>query len=244
MAYRKSPAEQFLLLITLECGHNCPDCLYAEVLGQGHMPFKMVKEKIAPHIKTGHHVTVAGGEPTIHPNYWRIIKVLASKKPEYLQVITNGVSFSNSKMQATEFASRLDKMAAVTHTPLLIRVSVDDFHAKRLKGGEVEMARRVKVIRGAFKKAHHVGLSFCAGLKRRQSGTALIKKYHLPREATDFFLWQRGRFKQAGTEQKMVITPKGVVYSTEQKMLLRQDALGRLRGKTSLGRIVRKRRGR
>lgn len=234
---QKSPAEQFLLLISLECNLRCPDCLYAKVLGNGHMPVKLVREKILPHLTGKHHVFIAGGEPTQHPSFWKIVGMIAGKKPAFVQILSNGIPFSKTQAQANAFASRMAKLAKLSGTPLFLRVSVDDAHSAKLKGGFAEMKKRVGILQNAFEKKPALGIWFFSSAGRGQTQQELIKKYCLPKDRTRFGTWVEGPFKQAGTVRRVSINPVGDVFPTESEMLAGRAA-GNLR-KQSLGKILR-----
>jgi organic radical activating enzyme len=239
MLYRKSPDENFLLLITLKCGRNCKDCLYAELRGKQHMPLKMIEKAIAPHVTKFHHLDISGGEPAEHPQFWKIVGLLAGRNPTYLQVITNGISFSGSLKAAKEFASRLGKISQKSGTPISVRVSVDDFHAARLRGKEAEMVRRVKRIREAMESSPHLGLFFCSGTRKGQTKARLIRKYGLPKDRVISMPWKTGRQRKGGSFRRVLITPKGLVYRTERDMLQSSQPLGSLK-KTKLPKILRR----
>lgn len=236
---RKSPDEQLLLLITLKCKHGCPDCIYAEILGDKHIPMGIFRSRILPHVTEYHQITIAGGEPTLHPDFWNIVQMLAARKPEHLQIITNGVGFSNRAKQARNFLYALDSISGKTGTHIILRVSVDDYHAARLKGKAAELTERVKRVIAAEKGLQHLNLMFCAGRAPGQTMESLAKKYGLPMEKTISMSWKAGTGKPGGTMQKVVIEPSGEVFPTEEAML-KGRPIGNLR-KERLPRILRRR---
>jgi len=236
---KKSASENFLMLINLECSQGCPDCIYAKILGKGHMSITRIKDQIAPHITHFHHIDVSGGEPTEHPDFWKVIEILAARTPKYLRVITNGLSFSDDLSKANKFVSRLEKAASATGTPISFAVAADDMHASNLKGKAKEMKERVKVLLEAFKNKQNVGLYFCCGLRGAQTKQTLSAKYNIPKDKIVSFKWKKGKHKQYGTVKRLVITPNGHVYPTEAA-LVKGEPMGRIKSRSSLKHIARR----
>jgi hypothetical protein len=185
-----------------------------------------------------HEVTVAGGEPTLHPKFWQMIERIISKKPQWLQVISNGVSFSKTQASAKAWLSRLESLAQKAGVPVYVRVSVDDFHTRGLKGGAKEVRKRVRNILRAEPESRLVTVGFCSHTAPKQSERALLEKYGLPREKTFVGVWSKAA--SGGTVQTTLITPEGRVYARESHMVQGQLPLGNLK-KEPLGKIRRRR---
>ena len=215
MPWKKIPEEQYLMLVTWECDAKCPGCVYEKLLGKMHMPMTTFK-CAANSISHFHEITLEGGEPTSHPKFWQMVELVAAKKPQWLQIISNGLRFSHTQKKARAFMSKLNKISTRTGTDVLLRLSVDDFHARALKGGEAEMARRVANVLKVAPKRGNLEVQFCSQRAPRQSEGAVRKKYGLPKDCTSFGVWEHG--KSGGTIQRTIITPKGHVFARESHL--------------------------
>ncbi len=236
--WKKSPDEQMMLLITWNCNAKCPGCVYEKMLGKMHMPMKTFT-KASKSIGHFHEITIAGGEPTIHPKFWKMIEMVAARKPGWMQVITNGFAFSKTQRAAKEFLARMNAMATKAGVPILLRVSVDDFHARSLKGGAAELKSRVQNLLKVEPKKGMLELGFCASAAPRQSERALLRKYGLPKAKTYLGYWERG--KSGGTKPATIIAPDGHVYARESHLVEgKKRAMGNIR-KEPLHKIRRRR---
>ncbi len=96
-----------LIEITERCNLECPIC-YAESTPKSgahrsleqieFMLDELVKNEGKPDV-----VQLSGGEPTIHPEFWKILDLARSKPIKHLMINTNGVRIAQDK----EFARKL-----------------------------------------------------------------------------------------------------------------------------------------
>ncbi|MFH1256926.1 MAG: radical SAM protein [Candidatus Diapherotrites archaeon] len=226
---QKSPDERLLLLITSRCSGKCPECLYRENLGrQADLSLNALEEKILPFIGSRHEIHIAGGEPTEHPQFFKIIELIAGKNPAFIQIISNGLPFSGSKRDASAFALRLQSIADKSPTRIFARFSIDDIHAEGIKGGKGELARRAKIINEVFSKTRgKLGFGFYSLKDKGQKESEILRAYGLPRKRTMFSLGERG-FKLGGNEPTTFISAEGNVYRHEREFLRRQAPMGNI----------------
>jgi len=79
--------------VTTKCNMRCGHCCYACEPGKGeHMPFEVFAEVLSRWGKKilvdNQWIVIGGGEPTLHPDFWKIISHALSYGPVW--VATNG----------------------------------------------------------------------------------------------------------------------------------------------------------
>lgn len=79
--------------ITNYCNRNCLHCCREKLKSRGHLPFalfeRILDQALDCKIK---YVCLTGGEPTMHPDFEKIITTLAQKKCDF-SIISNGRAF-------------------------------------------------------------------------------------------------------------------------------------------------------
>lgn len=76
------------LAITDICNYKCANCPYKSSAGK-MMEYEEIKKYIEENDDNIQGVVLSGGEPTIHPDFIRILKYINSKK-KYVTILSNG----------------------------------------------------------------------------------------------------------------------------------------------------------
>lgn len=232
---RQDPGNEVLVLLTSRCDLRCAGCVFGDRLG-----FRDLSARATDHLVEGldQHsiVTLAGGEPTLHPDFFGVIAKIAARSPKLIQVITNGRSFTNTPQKARSFFQRLKEAAG--QTPVAVAMSVDDHHVHGT-GAENELVARAKLFREA---GAHVGVghSFCVHdstvRDARLSMQSVSEKYGLPLRASGHYFgvirggeWhspsQRRFF---GTIPKAFVSWTGEVHGSQSAFVSDARPLGNL----------------
>ncbi len=180
----KDASQRVNILFTWHCDGKCPGCLFGRYVGKGRaldMPVRIAKRAVKG-IGQFHEVCVAGGEPLSHPHFWKFIGWILAKNPATLTIVTNGNKFSGSRAGAKRWLSRFNKMAGKANASVQLIMSVGDFHAKGLKGGEAEMKLRISNVRQVLPKNAAFSFNFLAERAPKQSARAVILKYRLSKK--------------------------------------------------------------
>jgi len=88
----------YWLRITKLCNNNCLFCLDADnrsdfLIGMAKVEKEIIKARKSKYNK----LVISGGEPTLHPKLFEIIKLARKNKFEKIQIITNGRRFADVK---------------------------------------------------------------------------------------------------------------------------------------------------
>lgn len=60
--------------ITTHCNMTCAHCCFSCEPGKGeHMSWDVFKKAVAMACELGEYITIGGGEPTMHPEFWRFL---------------------------------------------------------------------------------------------------------------------------------------------------------------------------
>ncbi|HLD62023.1 hypothetical protein A3C24_04075 [Candidatus Roizmanbacteria bacterium RIFCSPHIGHO2_02_FULL_37_24] len=102
--------------LTRICNQDCLFCLDKEA--QNGTVLSM--EEIESDLKKGYNanaerVILSGGEPTIHPQFIKIIKLAKKIGYEHIQVITNGLKLSDQKFFDSAVKAGLDEITVSIH---------------------------------------------------------------------------------------------------------------------------------
>ncbi len=81
------------LVITTRCNNNCVSCINSRDNRYGATSFEHYK-KIIHELEKEDHITIGGGEPTLHPRFFDILGLVDSLDVGYT-ILTNGRAFSN-----------------------------------------------------------------------------------------------------------------------------------------------------
>lgn len=82
------------------CNIKCEGC-YRLILGEGHKPLKQIKEEIdfLQHWRKCDGISLAGGEPILHPDIVEIIEYITSKGMKSV-ILTNGLALNDELLSA------------------------------------------------------------------------------------------------------------------------------------------------
>ena len=102
-----------IIEITNACNLRCPTC-FASSEGHDFLDLKTVNFMLDQYIKYEGNPEVvhfSGGEPTIHPKIFDMIKLANEKKIKYVLINTNGVRISKDE----EFTKKLAELGAIIY---------------------------------------------------------------------------------------------------------------------------------
>jgi 7,8-dihydro-6-hydroxymethylpterin dimethyltransferase len=129
-----------LIEITDSCNLRCPVCYSASGPERlEHRPLALVEKMLDAVVRNEGHpdvVQISGGEPTIHPEFFTILKMAQSRPIRHLMVNTNGVKIA----QDEDFVKRLADSAP----GLEIYLQFDSFEREALldlRGGDLRSIR-------------------------------------------------------------------------------------------------------
>jgi 7,8-dihydro-6-hydroxymethylpterin dimethyltransferase len=89
-----------LLEITDACNLRCPVCYAASAPGQRHRPLEEIErmlDRIVENEGRPDVVQISGGEPTLHPDFFRVLDLAKARPIKHLMVNTNGVRLAASE---------------------------------------------------------------------------------------------------------------------------------------------------
>lgn len=107
------------LQITTKCNMLCAHCCYRCTMNGQHMSRKTYKKAISFVAFHSEYVSIGGGEPTLHPNFWEILGMCLGSF-EHVWLATNG--------SKTDIAIKLANMAKKGF--LSATLSQDNWHSE------------------------------------------------------------------------------------------------------------------
>ncbi len=129
-----------LVEITDSCNLRCPVCYSASGPERlEHRPLALIEKMLDAVVRNEGHpdvVQISGGEPTLHPDFFTILKMAQSRPIRHLMVNTNGVKIA----QDEDFAKRIADSAP----DLEIYLQFDSFEREALldlRGGDLRSIR-------------------------------------------------------------------------------------------------------
>jgi len=111
--------------ITDRCNQNCPVC-FADAKGSFTLPFERIKEMIDLYVKCEGEpevLQISGGEPTLHPDIFRILRYAGQKGIKFPMLNTNGLKLANREF--AEEMSRTIENKELQNGKLLIYLQFD-----------------------------------------------------------------------------------------------------------------------
>jgi len=187
--------DQVFLKLTRTCNNNCSFCCDTVFWNGTHMDPELVRAKIREGAERGlKRVFLSGGEPTIHPDFIRFVKLSRDLGYDQIVTITNGRMFfyddfarKSVKAGLSEVIFSLNSHDARTHDAL---VGVKGAYEQVVKG--VENVRRL-------------GCPFCMNvvvtLKNYEQLPDMVRAFHAMGAKSTTFLqlvptdrdWERSR---------------------------------------------------
>ena len=130
-----------LIEVTDRCNLTCPTCYASSSPTHGRHrtleEIEMMLNAIVASEGEPDVVQLSGGEPTIHPDFFKILDIAKTKPIKHLMVNTNGIRIAND----IDFAERLS-----TYMPdFEVYLQFDSFRPealKRLRGGDLTDIRK------------------------------------------------------------------------------------------------------
>ena len=104
-----------LVELTSSCNLNCPMCFASSGPQGKHLSFDAVCRAIDRLVEVEGRAEVlqlSGGEPTIHPDFLRILQYAYSQPIDYVMINTNGVRFAKDPPLVEEVAKMADRVEA------------------------------------------------------------------------------------------------------------------------------------
>lgn len=237
MSSRKDANERIILMPTFRCSVKCEGCITGDFLGEKHsdMELKTVM-KVAKEVTPFTEISLAGGEPTLHRNFFQIVSILAARKPRFVKIITNGTTFNRDAESIDSFIQKLGILRKKTGTRIILENSVDPMHAEQIEDGENRYRESVQNIESSSKE-HGIETAYKSVVRKGESFDEIVSRFGLPVRKT----YSCG-FRQvhtAGTMHSTFVTPDGSIHRTEADLVQRRAPEGNIR-KTPL-RTFRKR---
>lgn len=113
--------------ITTTCNMNCRHCCFRCTKNGDHMSMETYAKAVDFHethkeYNNNDHLTIGGGEPTIHPLFLDFVHYSAAKKVDQVIIITNG--------KYTKMINALIKMIEtdINYKNIKVLLSIDPFH--------------------------------------------------------------------------------------------------------------------
>jgi uncharacterized radical SAM superfamily Fe-S cluster-containing enzyme len=109
-----------IIEITEKCNLRCPVCFMDSTNGVS-LPFEHVKKMIDLYVKcegTPEVLQISGGEPTIHPDIFRILEYAGSKGIKYPMLNTNGIKLADIDF-AKKISHTMDDRDSLIGRPLI-----------------------------------------------------------------------------------------------------------------------------
>lgn len=89
--------------ITTKCNMSCAHCCFAATRKGEHMPLNIFQKALQVAVNRGDHLTIGGGEPTMHPDFFKYLELAReeSRRGNFdIQpfVVTNGKNAKVNRM--------------------------------------------------------------------------------------------------------------------------------------------------
>lgn len=202
-----------ILMLTSQCNLGCGHCLFKLKPQKSPQTLDSADVKKAlGRLEPGHEIFVSGGEPTLHPDFFRIASKLG--KFDSATVITNGhwIRDANS---VRRFLKKLPKNVA-------IRLSIDRFHEKKVPN----LKERARVLRETCAKmGRKFEYSLTTSSPREEA--RMIREYGLP-EGT-FVSRPLMKPLEAGNARSLFVSYDGKLFGSENEFHRRAEPFGTLR---------------
>lgn len=102
-----------LVEITSNCNLTCPMCYAGSSPGGNHLSFEQCKAAIDRLVEVEGRAEVlqlSGGEPTVHPEFERILEYALAQEIDYVQINTNGIRLARDQQLIARLAAHRDRL--------------------------------------------------------------------------------------------------------------------------------------
>lgn len=104
-----------LVELTSSCNLNCPMCFASSGPQGQHLSFEQICRAIDRLVEVegrAEVLQISGGEPTIHPEFMRVLEYAYAQPIDYVMINTNGVRFAKDPPLVEEVARMADRVEA------------------------------------------------------------------------------------------------------------------------------------
>ena len=101
--------------ITGRCNNNCLFCLDSDRPDKAHKPYDAVADEIKSNAGKFQRLVISGGEPTIHPDIVKFVKLAKDCRYQKVQIITNGRMLSYRTFLRDMVHAGLDEITFSIH---------------------------------------------------------------------------------------------------------------------------------
>jgi len=102
--------------LTRLCNNRCVFCSDSDSLNGSSIAIKEIKHSLIEGLNNGCcRVVLSGGEPTLHPNFLKIVKLADSLGYKHIQIITNGRKFEDKKFTSDAISSGVNEVTFSFH---------------------------------------------------------------------------------------------------------------------------------
>lgn len=121
-----------LVEVTSNCNLTCPMCFAASAPGGKHLSYDECCRAIDRIVETEGRpevIQLSGGEPTIHPDFERILQYALAQPVDYVTINTNGLRFAHDPRLVETVARHKDRLEVYFQFD-----GLDDDVSRRLRG--------------------------------------------------------------------------------------------------------------
>ncbi|MCX6744503.1 MAG: radical SAM protein [Candidatus Parcubacteria bacterium] len=107
----------YWLSITKQCNNNCLFCLDKENRKNYHLGLDEIDRNLALAQKGNYNkIVISGGDPTVHPDLFAILKLIGKYNFEKVQIISNGRMFADTKFTTNCIKLGVDEFTLSLHS--------------------------------------------------------------------------------------------------------------------------------
>ncbi|MFA5856374.1 MAG: radical SAM protein [Candidatus Pacearchaeota archaeon] len=205
-----------LIEVTNDCDLNCPVC-YANSGKKNYLDLKIL-EKMMDFYQTSENnsaevLQISGGEPTMHKDILKIIKMALEKKFKYVMLNTNGLRISQDK----EFVNELAKFKSGFEIYLQFD-GFDDIATKKLRGKNI-IEMKLKAMTNLIE--HKIPITIVSTIERGVNDKEIgkIVEFSLNKPGIRGINFQPvayfGRINEINTKNRITIT--GIISEIEKQ---------------------------
>ena len=150
---KNSKKLKIILYGNFACNNNCIYCACNE--RRGFSDFNFIKKYITKHRKYSDFIGLSGGEPTIHPNFFYMLKLISKLRFKTVEIQTNGRMFAYK-----DFCEKVVKMNIIDIFVVSLNSLDEKMNMVRMRGGHNEAIRGIKNLK-KFKQKVFINTVVC-----------------------------------------------------------------------------------